>query len=518
MWDKHLFMTREQIREYDRVAIEDMGIPGPVLMENAGRGIARIAKDMLGDNGSVSILAGPGNNGGDGFVIARHLLNMGVEVCTYLAVPREKIKGDALINFSILEAMDTSIVDVSTKESAEGLEEMVGGCDLLVDALLGTGVTRNIEGHLADLIDAVNQAYVPVLSVDIPSGLDADTGRPWGKVINATSTVTLGHLKRGLILFPGASIAGDVAVVPIGVPGDVSEQAGVDGRVIAEVDVRGLLAKRSQNTHKGTFGHLLVVAGASGKTGAAALAGRAAVRCGAGLVTIATTAQSQSALEAKCTEVMVESIVERADAPLTDKATKRLEKLLEGKQAVALGPGLTTAKGISALAVRLLQMLEVPAVVDADGINILAKDPSGAGRISTSMVFTPHPGEMATLLGKTVPTVQADRIGVAREAAKWHKVVIVLKGAHTVVAAPDGRVFVNTTGNPGMASGGMGDVLTGVVGAFLAQKLPPLESALLGVYVHGLAGDNASSQTGHLGLAASDLIDELPKIFNEWGV
>ncbi|MCP4675083.1 MAG: NAD(P)H-hydrate dehydratase [Deltaproteobacteria bacterium] len=516
MWDEHLFMTRDQIREYDRIAIDELGIPGPVLMENAGRGAARLAAAMCGESRRVAVLAGPGNNGGDGFVIARHLLNEGFDVNTYMAHPRSKIQGDALINLKILEAMSPPLFEIVTEQQAEGLEIRLREDGFVVDALLGTGVSRNIEGHLGNLINMINQSGVPVLAVDIPSGLDADTGRPWGKVVHAEATATFGHLKRGLVIHPGAGFAGKTHVVPIGVPGFVSEKAGFDGTLVSEEQVRPMLPKRPIDAHKGTFGHLLVVAGAFGKTGAAAMVGKSAMRMGTGLVTLATTAQAQPALEAKCLEVMVENIIEKVDASLTEKATKRIGRFLEGKQAVAVGPGLSTAAGISTLVMRLLQMLEVPAVIDADGINILAKDPSDAGRISTPMVFTPHPGEMARLMNKTVPNVQADRIGIAREAAKRHQVVIVLKGAHSVIATPNGRAFVNTTGNPGMASGGMGDVLTGIIGALLAQQIEPLDAALLGVYLHGLAGDRAADRVGIPGLIASDVIEELPRILKEW--
>ncbi len=515
MWHEHLFMTRDQIREYDRVAIDEIGIPGPVLMENAGRGAAEYAAE-LSETRRVAVLAGPGNNGGDGFVIARHLLNSGFDVNTYLAVSRKKIKGDALINLKILEEMSQPLIDITTADQLQGLEERLREDGFVIDALLGTGVSRDIEGHLADLIDVVNHVGVPILAIDIPSGLDADSGRPWGKAVCATATATFGHLKRGLLLHPGAELAGDVRVVSIGVPGFVSEKAGVDGRLVSESQVRPLVPNRPVDAHKGTFGHLLVVAGAFGKTGAAAMVGQAAMRVGTGLVTLATTSQAQQTLEAKCLEVMVDHIVERVDAPLTEKVTKRLGQFLEGKQAVAVGPGLSTAAGISALVIRMLQTLEVPAVIDADGINILAKDPSGAGRISAPMVFTPHPGEMARLMNKTVANVQADRIGIAREAAKWHHVVVVLKGAHTVIASPDGSAFINTTGNPGMASGGMGDVLTGIIGGLLAQRLEPLEAALLGVYLHGLAGDRAAKEVGLPGLIASDVIAELPRLLKEW--
>lgn len=514
----HQFMTRDKIREYDRIAIEDFGIPGVVLMENAGRGAAEIVAKQKGNAKAVAVVAGPGNNGGDGFVIARHLLNMGIPVRTYLAVKKEHVKGDALINLRILEKMDAPIFDISSEEGTRELDEKLKTDGFLVDALLGTGVSRDVEGHLAKLIDAINSSNVPVLAVDIPSGLDADSGRPWATAVRANTTVTFGLVKQGLLLFPGVEYVGRLHVVSIGAPEIVKEKAGVAGEIITDSKAKSLLPVRPKDAHKGTFGHLLVVAGAFGKTGAAAMVGKAAMRAGAGLVTLATTAQAQQTLEAKCLEVMVDNIIERADAPLSEKVIRRIGQILEGKKAVALGPGLTTARGISALVIRMLQMLEVPAVIDADGVNILANDPSGAGRIKAPMVFTPHPGEMARLIGKTVPIVQADRIGVARDAAARHQVVMVLKGAHTIIAAPDGRIFVNTNGNPGMATGGMGDVLTGIVGSFLAQGLGPLDAALLGVYVHGLAGDRAACHVGAPGLIASDVIDELPKILQEWSI
>ncbi len=515
-WNDRLFMTRAQMREYDRIAIEDIGIPGPVLMENAGLGAARMAMDLLGEKRRLAVMAGPGNNGGDGFVIARHLLNTGYEVSTYMAVPASGLGGDALLNHGILRAMDAPIFEVSDSQKATGLVQMLREDGFVVDALLGTGVSRNVEGHLGDLIDMINNAAVPVLAVDIPSGLDADSGTPWGKVVKATGTATFGHLKRGLVQHPGAGLAGRIRVVSIGVPGIVSDRAGWDGSMIDPGSLRELLFERTEDSHKGTFGHLLLLAGSLGKTGAAVLCGRSAMRVGTGLVTIATTADAQPVIESKCLEIMVEALLDRADAPITDKVVKRLGNLLDGKKAVVVGPGITTAPGVSALTMRLLQMMEVPAVVDADGINILAKDPTGAGRITAPMVFTPHPGEMARLVNKSIPAIQADRISATREAAKWHKVVIVLKGSRSVVATPDGRVFVNPTGNPGMACGGMGDVLSGIIGGFLAQGLEPLDAALLGTYIHGHAGDLAAQRLGQPALVASDLIYELPSILKEW--
>jgi len=515
-WNDRLFMTRGQVREYDRIAIEDVGVPGPVLMENAGRGAAAVAMEMLADGDSVAVVAGPGNNGGDGFVIARHLLGAGFPVETFLAIPPDKIGGDAGMNLKILRAMGAPLTEVIGAAAVEGLPERLSGHALVVDAVLGTGVSRNVEGHLAEVIGAVNRCQAPVLSMDIPSGLDADSGTPWGVAVQADATVTFGHLKRGLLLFPGAGLAGEIVVAPIGAPAFVSDEAGWEGSVLEEESVTGLLPERPRDAHKGTFGHLLLLAGSLGKTGAAAMAAQAAMRAGTGLVTIGTTANAQPVLESRCMEVMVEGLLEKSDAPLTDKVVKKAEGLLEGKAALAMGPGLSTAAGISALAMKMLQLAEVPAVVDADGINILARDPSGMGRISAPMVLTPHPGEMARLVNKSVPAVQSDRIESAREAARWHKTVIVLKGANTVIAAPDGRVFVNPTGNPGMASGGMGDVLTGIIGGFLAQGLEPLEAAILGTFLHGHAADVAAEDVGETSLLASDVISALPEIIKDW--
>ncbi len=515
MWNDHLFMTRSGIREYDRIAIDELGIPGPVLMENAGRGATRIAAGMLaGRPGSVGILAGPGNNGGDGFVIARHLINQGVTVRTYLAVPRHKAKGDAALNLDILEKMGGDIRDVSDTPARE-LASPLKHHALIVDALLGTGVTREVSGLLGDLIDLLNTLCVPVLAVDIPSGLDSDTGRPWGRAVRAAATATFGHLKRGLVQYPGRGLAGAISVIPLGVPGEVSAECGVDGEVLSEETVRSLLPERATDAHKGTFGHLLVVGGFSGKTGAAAMAGASAMRAGAGLVTLATSFEAGPALEAKCLEVMVAPVIEE-EAPPTEATALRIATALEGKRAVALGPGLSTGANATALTEQVLDALSVPAVVDADGLNILAANPALFEKTAVPMVLTPHPGEMARLVGKGTREVQANRIDISRAFAEERGVVLVLKGAGTVIAAPDGRVFVNPTGNAGMASGGMGDVLTGVIGGFLAQGLAPLDSARLGVYLHGLAGDRAVVRTGAAGLIASEVMFELQGILRDW--
>jgi ADP-dependent NAD(P)H-hydrate dehydratase / NAD(P)H-hydrate epimerase len=510
-WDDRVFMTRAQMREYDRLAIEELGVPGPVLMESAGRGAAGVALEMLGGEGIAVVLAGPGNNGGDGFVIARHLLNSGVRVETLLAVPRDKVAGDALLNLQILERMGAAPIALSGAEGLAVARERMRSADLVVDALLGTGVTRPVEGMLADLIELVNGAGAKVLAVDLPSGLDADTGRPQGVAVRAAATATFGHLKRGLVVHPGAQLAGEIAVVPLGVPASFSIRAGVDGALLSAESVRALVPKRPADAHKGTFGHLLLVAGSAGKAGAAVMAGRSALRAGTGLVTIAATAEARAAVEAQCVEAMVETSLVSPERALAEGDRRRLDALLDGKSAVAIGPGLSTATGARSAVMHLVSTLALPAVIDADGLNALAAAEGGVRPSGAPLVLTPHPGEMARLLGIPNADVQADRLGAARAAAARFGAVVILKGARSVVADADGRAFVNPTGNPGMASGGMGDALTGIVGGLLAQGLPALDAARLGVYLHGLAGDLAAEKTGEASLVCSDLIDALPR-------
>jgi NAD(P)H-hydrate epimerase len=516
-WNKNLFMTRSQMRKYDSIAINDLKMAGAVLMENAGRMAANAAKEMLGPKGAAVVIAGAGNNGGDGFVVARYLLNYGCNVTLCLSCKEPQIKGDALYNFNILKTMKPRIIDISSSNTLGSLENTLKNRDLIVDALLGTGVNKPVTGHFADIIEMINSSSVPVLAIDIPSGLDADTGRPYGTCIKATRTVTFGHYKRGMLLYPGASLCGTTEVVSIGVPGEVSKLAGVDGAVTNRELALSLMPASEITAHKGTMGHLLVLAGSAGKSGAAVMASQSAMKVGTGLVTIATSANAQPIIESKCLEVMVEPIIEKTDAPITEKTISRLKNLLHGKKAVAIGPGLGTSPGISNLVMRLLQMIDIPAVVDADGINIMAKDPTGSGKITAPLVLTPHPGEMARLVDKSIEEVQANRIELTAWAAKWHNRVIVLKGAHSVIADPDGSLFINPTGNPGMATGGTGDVLTGIIGGYLARGLKPFHAAILGTYIHGLSGDEAAKTNGYAALVASDIINILPQVQKQFG-
>jgi NAD(P)H-hydrate epimerase len=508
-----LVVTAAEMRVIDRATIDEYGVPGPVLMEAAGRGAADVLCAIRPPRGlRVAILCGSGNNGGDGAVIARHLWNRGADVRLYLCAPREKIRGDADLHLRVAEKMRIPCVDASG--GAAALDDFARRADVIVDALLGTGLSAEVRGVYREVIEAVNALPALVLAVDLPSGLDGDRGVPLGVCVRADHTVTFAHPKVGLVTDPGFARVGRLHVVDIGVPRGLGETLGGALWLLEEEEVRALLPPRPPGGHKGTFGHLLVIAGSAGKTGAALLAGLAALRSGAGLATVATTAGGQRALDAKTLEVMTALLCEGEEPDA--EAWDRVQQTLYGKTAVALGPGIPRGPAMTAFVARLVSECPVPLVVDADGINHLAADPAPLRRARAPIILTPHPGEMARLAGRSTAEVQSDRLGIARAFAAEHRVVVCLKGARTVIALPDGRAFINPTGNPGLGTGGTGDVLTGMIGAFLAQGLPAIDAARLGVFLHGRAGDLAAETRGQAGLIAGDLLEAVPRVLRSW--
>jgi NAD(P)H-hydrate epimerase len=509
-----IFMTREQMRRYDEIAMQRYGLVGPVLMENAGRGAARVALSMLERRpGRTTVVCGKGNNGGDGFVIARHLLNAGREVAVLLLGNLSQLDGDAELNAGVLTSMGGDVTELPGEADVERMDGLLEGSALVVDAIFGTGLDRPVMGRYNGAIDAVNECDADVLSVDLPSGLDADSGRPLNTCVRAARTATFACLKRGLLLHPGCELAGEVEVVDIGAPRAVAEEAGIDGRVITAEHVAPLLPPRPADAHKGTFGHLLVVAGSAGKTGAALMAALSALRSGTGLVTLAVPGDERPALEsAKPVEVMLAPLLTSIDAPVGDEELSRLRSLLEGKTAVAIGPGCGLTRSMGRVLEAVLEIAGVPVAVDADGLTLLGDlPPRVLADRSHPTVLTPHPGEMARLVDATPRAVQGRRVEAARDFAVDRGVHLVLKGARTVVAAPDSTVMINLTGNSGMATGGTGDVLTGLLGGLLAQSMAPLDAAAAAVHVHGLAGDLAAEVTGGRSLLASDLVEALPE-------
>jgi len=495
--------TASEMRRMDARAIGERGIPGIALMERAGQGAAREAARLLGPpRRKVVVVCGKGNNGGDGFVVARRLAAAGHAVLVCCTASPDGIRGDAGL---ALAAMLDAGIEIHNAD-APGLMETLGGADLIVDALLGTGVSGEIKEPFASLIEAVNAAGRPTLAIDIPSGLCADRGVPLGPVVQADVTVTFALPKLGLLQYPGASFAGRVVVVDIGIPEDLLSEASAD--LLESRDVARRLPSRREDAHKGDAGRALVVAGSPGLTGAACLAARAACRAGAGLVTVAAAAALCPSIEARLLEAMTWP-VSGSDDRIRETSAESLVARAGSADAVAIGPGLGRDPDTLAAVRRVLAAGEQPGVVDAAGLMARPEWTPAAG---APRVLTPHPGEMAALLGKTAEEVQSDRPGAARRAAERYDSVVVLKGAGTLVAEPSGAIAIVRTGHPGMASGGMGDVLTGIVAALLAQGLSAFDAAAAGAYVHGYAAELAAEAIGaEIGVLAGDVIEATPR-------
>jgi NAD(P)H-hydrate epimerase len=507
-------VTAELMQQLDRRAIEEAGIPGIVLMENAGRGIAseilRSYPDII--SGRVAIIAGRGNNGGDGFVIARYLFNRGVAVKLFLVAAPEQVKGDAQVNLDIVTKMKIPLTEITTSETWKEQSRELGGYSLLVDALFGTGLKSEITGLIREVISDLNCLRVPTVAVDLPSGLQANSGEVLGICVQADLTVTCGLPKWGLLTYPGATFTGRLKIVDIGIPSSFLAEEMISDTIITIDDLHSSFKVRDPNGHKGDYGHVLIIGGSSGKTGAAALACQAAARAGAGLVTLGIPASLNDIMEEKLTEVMTEPLDEQEPGFLGRKSFSRIQELMKGKAVVALGPGIGTREETVDLVHALLQESSVPLVIDADGINALRSQPDLVKGRSVPLVLTPHPGEMARLVGSTSSAIQRDRITVARTFAKQYGCYLVLKGARSLVADPEGTICVNLSGNAGMASGGMGDVLTGMIAGFISQGYDVALATKLAVFLHGMSGDVLAAERGPVGFIADDLIGEIPRL------
>lgn len=506
-------ITGETMQAIDRRAISEFGMPGLTLMENAGKGcVEEIVAAYGGATGcKAAVVAGKGNNGGDGYVIARLLREQGWQVAVLILARQDEIGGDARTNLDRLD--EATLAFCPEPEILDRYSQLLKEADVIVDAMLGTGLKNEVRGIYAKAAALVNDAGRPVVAVDIPSGIDANSGKVLGCAVRADLTVTFAFAKCGHVLYPGAEYTGRLVVVDIGIPPEAV--AGMECcEFLDAAAIKPLLPRRSRNSHKGSYGHCLIIAGSTGKTGAAAMAANSAVRSGAGLVTLAVPASLNAILEIKTTEAMTLPLADGWKGHLGEHPLPPMEKLLAGRNAVALGPGIGWHPETALLVRQLITEIDLPLVVDADGLNAISEDPSVLSKkASDCMILTPHPGEMARLAGMTVVAVEADRIGVAREFATRHQVCLVLKGARTVIAAPDGEVAINGSGNPGMASGGMGDILTGILAALLAQGYAPADACRLGVFVHGYAADLVAADKGEIGMSAVDVQERIPSAF-----
>jgi len=509
-------VTSEQMRQIDRETIDSHGIPGPDLMENAGRGIAeRIAAHVMHDvdSASVAIFCGKGNNGGDGYVVARYLSRMGANVAVYYLGPPDQLSEDARLNYRRAQEMGLRMVEIT---AIEDLPESLDS-EYIIEGIFGTGFAGAPRGLTGEVIEYINSRHgCTVISIDMPSGLNADTGTHEGAVIRADHTFTLALPKFGLYVTPGRELAGEVQIVPIGIPSEAVTKFELPIELVTVPMVAARLPKRPTDGHKGTFGKLLILAGSVGLTGAAVLAARSAYRSGCGLVKIACP---QAVLP-----IIAGGVVEATSHPLPDVAKKgalalralgEIRSLAPDHDALAVGPGIGRHRDTFELMRRLIPAAGQPCVVDADALNafeghtdLIKKRESGS-----PLVLTPHPGEFQRLTGESVPADIHDRISLARRIAAEFKCVLVLKGSPALIADPGGTCYLSPTGNDGMGCGGTGDVLTGAIGSLLAQGMSAIDAAVCGVYVHGMAGDFAAADLGRRSMTAPDMLDYLPEAF-----
>ena len=506
-------VTAEKMRAIDAETISNRGIPGPELMENAGRGIAeRIRDNILGDPAETkfAILCGKGNNGGDGFVIGRYLFEYGCDVTIFLPAPCKNLSEDALLNFNRAKDIGVKLIPIEACEQLPDDLEV----DYIIDAVFGTGFSGSPRGLLAKFIQYINSTRLPVIAVDCPSGLNVDNGRCEGDTVQAVYSYPLAAAKIGMYYSPGREKCGQIEVVPIGVPDDVWKQFNIKENLITSEMVGRLLPRRKPDGHKGDFGKLFILAGSTGLTGAATLAANASARSGLGLVTVGCPQTLNPILENKLTEPMTYRLPDVGKKGfLALRGLGEIRKKMAENDAVIIGPGVGTHHETRELVQRLVSRIDKPAIIDADGLNAFAKNRETLAGEHPKLILTPHPGEFRRLIDEEFPDDLNDKFNLVRQYAKKYNSVIVLKGSPTIIVDTDEQLYLNPTGNNGMATGGTGDVLSGIIGSFLAQGLSPLDSAIAGVYIHGLCGDLAADDYGFRSLLAGDLVEYLPDAF-----
>jgi hydroxyethylthiazole kinase-like uncharacterized protein yjeF len=481
----------EQVRAMDLFAIQQLGISGTVLMERAGAAAFALLQRRWPQARTLAVVCGTGNNGGDGFVVARLAAEAGLDVRVLIVGDANHLQGDALAASQRLQSVGIDPVPFD--------RDLLSLCDLVVDAILGIGLQGTVEGERREAIAAVNQTGLPVLALDIPSGLNADSGEVQGIAIKAAATICFIGIKRGVYTGEAADYCGEIVFNTLSVPEAVYAQQTVEAQLIAYDDFKPLLAPRLRNSHKGHYGHVLVIGGESGYTGAARMAGEAAARVGAGLVSIGTRASHAASLNATRPELMVHGVEDEAS----------FHRLAEHANVIAIGPGMGQGDwGRQMLGLAMESGL--PLVVDADGLNILSQSPQQYH----NWILTPHCGEAARMLGQSTQEIQRDRFAIVKALQQSYGGIAILKGAGTLIAGPEGPISLCSAGNPGMASGGMGDVLTGIISGLLAQGIVRQEAASLGVCLHATAGDAAAKAAGERGLLATDLMSWVRRLAN----
>ncbi len=505
-------VTPEEMREIDRLTIEKYNIPGLRLMENAGLSVALLILKRDIDLSNIFVICGKGNNGGDGLVLARVLKIRGYNPKVILIAKKDELTGDAKVNLdTFLDLEGTEVHEITEFGKMRELENP----SLIIDALFGTGLKEEVRGIYEDVISWINKKNAYTVSLDIPSGLNGETGIILGSSVKADLTVTFGLPKIGCYIQNGPLYSGEIVITDIGIPPLALDEFDIRTHVITHTDIQKIFKIRAHDSHKGNFGHVAVVAGSKGKAGAAKLAARASLISGCGLVTLYVPQVIERTIEDFCLEEMMCSLPSDDEA-LTNEGFNDVTTLFNKQDTILIGPGLGTKKDIEHIVKECIRKVSQPLVIDADGLNVLGNNPSCLKEKKGVVILTPHPGEMARLTGKTISEIQDDRFGSARNFAGEFSVYVVLKGYRTIIATPDGHIFMNLTGNPGMATAGTGDVLGGVITSYITQGYDITYALILAVYFHGKAGDFGAHKKSYAGLRARDIIKEIPYVIKSY--
>ncbi|MCK4233825.1 NAD(P)H-hydrate dehydratase [candidate division WOR-3 bacterium] len=503
----------KEMREIDRIAIKQLGIPGVVLMENAGQSVVSAMEDYFDMENveNVTIVCGKGNNGGDGFVVARYLMNLETNIDVYITADPSTISGDAKKNLNILSGLGLKPKVIKTKKDLQKLRTSMTHSDIVVDAIFGTGFSGKIQGITEDVVKELNESGINIVSVDTPSGIDSDNGAVIGEAVQADLTVTMGLPKVGQFLYPARHYVGELYVADIGFPEQVINNVEVKGTLVDNEVLRRFIPWRAPSLHKGAFGRILIIAGSTGMTGAAAMAATSALRAGAGLVYLAIPEHLNPILETKCTETITIPVPQTEEGSISLNAYTKIMDEIKKVDVVAIGPGMSQHPETQKLIRKIVENANAPLLVDADGINALVGYTKVLKKRKKPTVITPHPGEMARLINRDVREIVRNKVNLSQKYAQDWRVTIVLKGAPTVIAEQDGKFWLNSHVNSGLATAGSGDVLTGLIIGFLAQRTTPLAASVSGVYIHSLAGEILKEKIGEHSLIAGDLIDTIPQ-------
>lgn len=504
-------VTSELMKKIDRYAIDEVGIPGVVLMENAARAVFNeMVRFRDVRKRRIAVFCGKGNNGGDALALSRYLYEEGIDVKVFILGLESMFSGEAKINLNIAKNMGINVVELYQRDQLKFLERNIKEYDVIIDGIFGTGLKGDVSGIVAEVIDIINKSGAYIYAIDIPSGINADTGEVMGIAVKANKTVTFQFPKIGQLLYPGRDYVGDLVVREIGIPKKVLEVFDIKTEIITGDLVSKFIKPRHPNTHKGDYGKVLIIAGSSGMLGAAVLCSMAALKAGSGLAYLAVPESLIKIIETKLTEVIKKPLKDWNKGSLSKEALPQILELAEDMDVLAMGPGLSADENITEIVAEVVRYSKVPLVIDADGINALSKDLEILKEARVPIVLTPHPGEMSRLLKMDTRQILKDPIQYAKSFSKEYNVIVVLKGSRTVIALPDGRIYININGNPGMATAGSGDVLTGIIASLIGQGLKPEEAAISGVYVHGFSGDLAKIEKGEYGIIASDILNMVP--------